>query len=333
MENVIRGSKLMKRLFINRHMQPIKDHAGKTILPNPGDLWSSPKHYWKEFDQDEHIDIINIKRYQKQLGTFNQIIVGGGGLIGNANFDPLLEKLIPLKDRVWFWGVGINQRLTGSKEFTRVELKEIRKTTFPDYRLLKKFNKDQVFVRDQVPDDPLSELTGFNFIPCCSCMHRVFDPLLTGTKFSIRKKFLFIAHNKMEQMVSKKSEFFNLGDPAKSTKTYIIGPSCTIEEIVSQIMAHEIIITQSYHGALWGHLCGKQVCVYQPWSNKFLYIRPKTDMITIDEVNIQLVPKSIQKRHLEHLMYDFTALPVKRNTLSDFRKLTQRMFEKITLRL
>ena len=59
---------------------------------NPGDLFSNPSRYFFKDQADvKQIDIDNVKK-----SVWNQhdtIIVGGGGLIGNENFERLMKRI------------------------------------------------------------------------------------------------------------------------------------------------------------------------------------------------------------------------------------------------
>ena len=70
----------MKRLFVNR--------KEKT---NPGDWWSTPKHYFDKYKNDDWVDILDLDIVS--LKNYDQIIVGGGGLLYNNNFEKFIIQL------------------------------------------------------------------------------------------------------------------------------------------------------------------------------------------------------------------------------------------------
>jgi uncharacterized protein YggL (DUF469 family) len=223
----------MKRLFISR-----------LDKLNPGDYWSTPKHYFDEFKNDEWVDVFEFGK--KNLASYDKIIVGGGGLLFNSNFDKALSLLQHSKyiEKVLFWGVGVNSVF--DKDSSQEQIDEAV-GKFP-YKL-KVFNKFQLNLRDKQER--------YNVLPCASCLHPVFD-----TKEKIVRKYLAIKHTKI-------NSFKNRPLYDEIHKIYTIDN--TIENVIAEIKRSEIVVTQSYHGAYWAALCNKKVIVLTPWSTKFLY--------------------------------------------------------------
>lgn len=223
----------MKRLFISRLEKS-----------NPGDYWSTPKHYFDEFKNDEWVDVFEF--HKKDLTSYDKIIIGGGGLLFNPNFDKALSLLQHPKyiEKVLFWGVGVNSFF--DKGSTQEEIDE---AIFKFPHKLKVFNKSQLNLRDKQER--------YNVVPCASCLHPVFD-----TEEKIVRKYLAIRHKKV-------NSFKNRLVYDVMYKIYTIDN--TIENVVAEIKRSEIIVTQSYHGAYWAALCNKKVYVLCPWSTKFLY--------------------------------------------------------------
>jgi len=222
----------MKRLFISR-----------LVESNPGDYWSTPKHYFDEFKNDDWVDVFEF--HKKDLTSYDKIIIGGGGLLFNPNFDKPLSLLQHPKyvEKVLFWGAGINSPF--HKNSTQKEIDETSEK-FP--HKLKVFNKSQLNLRDKQ--------NRYNFVPCASCLHKVFD-----TNEEVKRKYLIIRHTKVD----------SFRDPLFNDIHKIYSIDNTIENVIKEIKKSEIIISQSYHGAYWAALCNKKVIVYRPWSTKFLY--------------------------------------------------------------
>ena len=65
---------------------------------NPGDLFSNPSRYFFPDKETKKIDIDNVKRTEwHQKDT---IIVGGGGLIGNDNFERFMGRITTHPDEL-----------------------------------------------------------------------------------------------------------------------------------------------------------------------------------------------------------------------------------------
>ena len=222
----------MKRLFVNR--------KEKT---NPGDWWSTPKHYFDSFKNDDWIDIFDLDKIN--LSGYDQIIVGGGGLLYNNNFEKFIIQLEHPKitHKVFYWGVGINTSF--DKHATK---KDIANSLHRFNHKIKTFQKKQINIRDK------QDL--YNIVPCASCLHPIFDK-----KIEIERDFLIINHNKVQSF--KKDGYWQ-------EKFNIDCINNSIENIVTEIKKSEIVYTQSYHGAYWSALCGKKTIIYRPWSTKFL---------------------------------------------------------------
>jgi len=226
------------RLFVNR--------KEKT---NAGDWWSTPKHYFDEYKNDEWVDIFDLDK-TVGLENYDQIIVGGGGLLFNDNFQKFIRLLEHPKvvHKVFYWAVGINDKFNKTSTKEDIEDNLYNFNHIEGYHKINTLDKKQINIRDRQDR--------YNIVPCASCLHPIFDE-----KIETERKFLIIKHNKV--MSFNKHSFWR--------ENKII--SCidnTIENIVTEIKKSEIVYTQSYHGAYWSALCGKKTIIYTPWSTKFL---------------------------------------------------------------
>jgi hypothetical protein len=222
----------VKRLFVNR--------KEKT---NPGDWWSTPKHYFEEYKNDEWVDIFNLNKIN--LLEYDQIIVGGGGLLLNNNFKKFLSLLNnpEVVPKVIFWGVGVN-----SPYSKFASQKDIENDSYKFSLELNTFKNKQINVRDKQ--------NSYKIMPCASCLHPIFDK-----QIEVERDFLIINHNKVRSFINH--EYW-------TEKKNINSIDNTIENVVEEIKKSKIVYTQSYHGAYWAALCNRKSIVYKPWSTKFL---------------------------------------------------------------
>ncbi len=97
--------------------------------------------------------------------------------------------------------------------------------------------------------------TKYDFVPCASCMSRLFDTYM-NTKPS--QNLSFYLHSDYSTHCFEYAKRFPLLFN-KDNKTF--------EEIIQFIADPEILVTNSYHGAYWGALLQKRV-VLVSWSDK-----------------------------------------------------------------
>lgn len=134
---------------------------------NIGDRYVTPVRY---FDFLRKALIVNIwgNVLPPQLHE-NYVIVGGGGFLGNPDFNPNMELLARLKPKKLIcWAVGHN--LHGSKEIV-----------MPDY--LRHY--DLVGVRDYG--------YGYEWVPCPSCLNPLFD-----RQYEIKNRIVIYRHSNVD---------------------------------------------------------------------------------------------------------------------------------------
>lgn len=244
---------------------------------NPGDFYSNPCRYFLSKLTTKKLDVDNIKKaswHQKDT-----IIVGGGGLLGNDNFEPLMQRLSTHPDEqvleeiletklknisnenkelLWKWkevvqsytlnvlnGIdrSIGPRVLWGAGINSKDLKEDSYSlNYPSY--ITKFHL--VGVRDWDTD--------YRWVPCVSCMHPAFDK-----KYEIKNEVVWFEHKK--RLIDNK--WMDLIPAPRMLNT-----GQNFDQIIEFLGSAETVITNSYHGVYWATLLGKKVvCI--PWSSKF----------------------------------------------------------------
>lgn len=137
---------------------------------NVGDFYCPPFRY---FDMGSYrsVDIMNLQ----DVATLPQnLIIGGGGLLGSPTFKPYFEKIFSRSYKsVIGWGMGENSRV--DRKTAYVERMDL---VYPDY--INRF--DLLGVRDYG--------TEYTWVPCASCYIRYFT---SSGRFSTRSLFLNIS--------------------------------------------------------------------------------------------------------------------------------------------
>jgi len=300
----------MKRLFVNRKDSTDTNNGRFRInsdVHNPGDYWCTPMHYWDEFKNCDWIDIMNIDSVD--LNSYDQIIVGGGGLLGNNNFDPCIQQLLPHADRVWFWAPGINSNISNPKEITRRGFAKLVENSRAKQYNLKGFDKDKIAVRDYNQS--------YNYLPCVTCMHPVFDDI----ESEIKQDYLILAHHKVKALLVQ-HRFL-------SGKKRLLQPKTEIAKIVKEIKHSKYIVTNSYHGAYWSMLCNKPVVLISPWTNKFLFFKHQPTILTMNDLKL-IELKKVAPVTTKEDCYDFTSAETYPDYLEECRAANREFYLKVT---
>lgn len=256
--------------------------AHRTDPNNVGDIASNPLQYFLPRDQYEVIDVANIGEASYPENV--PLIVGGGGLIGNAFMGDFFADLLESPDRLTLekmWSESWNVTNLKYKElfdnFNRQyqdlvskTLEKIDKVSSPrfiwgaghngdaetDFRKIKwpkSFSHYKLIgIRDY------HESSKFPWVPCASCMHPAFDK-----KYSIKNDVIWFEHKK--QMIK---------DFGTEPIPRFINTGNNIEQTIELLGSANIILTNSYHGAYWGTLLKKKVIVVGgAWSSKFKWLK------------------------------------------------------------
>jgi hypothetical protein len=255
---------------------------------NPGDLYSNPCRYFFPDVKTTKVDIDNVRKT-----TWNQLdtlIVGGGGLIGNENFEKLMDRItnhpdeqllvdvietklknisVENKELIQKWKEFV-QRYTlntisqldktigprilwGAGHNSRDKVEDSYFINYPSY--LNRFHL--VGVRDWVED--------YRWVPCASCMHPAFDK-----EYEIKNEFVWFEHKK--KLIDGRSL-----DLLPAPRMLNTGQN--MDQIIEFLGSGETVVTNSYHGVYWATLLGRKVvCV--PWGTKFNMFKHPPTMAT-----------------------------------------------------
>ncbi len=191
---------------------------------NTGDIESSPTFYF--FPQATRNDVRGYN--PREIPRDANLIIGGGGLF-RENWYPKLQWLIENTRRSVIWGAGTNDGKT-------------RVPSLPAF--LKKMSL--VGVRDYG--------LGHEWVPCASCMNKLFDVPRTPKHAVIRYEYKRapIAIDELPRLTNYDANF---------------------AAVLDYLGSGETIITSSYHGMYWGLLLNRKVLVCNPTSSKFFTMK------------------------------------------------------------
>jgi hypothetical protein len=178
----------------------------------------------------------------------NTVIIGGGGLI-HKKFSTFIENLLQdTPKKTVLWGIGHNFGQKHGK-------KSKDNPYYPEW-----INQcTLVGIRDWIKNYEKY------YLPCVSCMHPAFDK-----DYSEQHEFVYFVH-------AAKSKFKNSNYPVMKNN------EMNFDKVIEFLGSGNTIITDSYHGAYWGQLLGKNVQVAS-WSVKFDHM--KHQPYFLDEINI-----------------------------------------------
>ena len=181
--------------------------------------------------------------------TNNTVIIGGGGLI-HKKFSTCIEKIVQDKPKqTVLWGVGHNFGYKHGK-------KSKDNPYYPKW-----INQcNLVGIRDWI------ENYEKYYLPCVSCMHPAFDK-----DYNEQHKFVYFVH-------AAKSKFKNSNYPVMKNN------EMNFDKVIEFLGSGNTIITDSYHGAYWAQLLGKNVQVAS-WSVKFNHM--KYQPYFLDDINVK----------------------------------------------
>lgn len=283
---------------------------------NPGDFYSNPCRYFFTDRETTKIDIDNVKRTTwKHKDT---IIVGGGGLIGNENFEPFMNRITTQPDinllndiletnlrdasienrdllKVWKEEVQtitlkyldkidtkIGPRiLWGAGHNSRDKDTDSYSFSYPKY--LNKFHL--VGVRDWDTD--------YRWVPCPSCMHPAFN-----RTYEIKNEVVWFEHKK--RLIEGKCL-----DALPTPRMLNTGQN--LEQIAEFLGSAEVVVTNSYHGVYWATLLGRKVvCI--PWGSKFnMFKHPPTTATEknwVDKISEAIAyPTALEECKVENLKF------------------------------
>ncbi len=265
---------------------------------NVGDMASDPLQYFLTKDQYHSIDLdewpVDFK-----INPDTKIIVGGGGLISNSNFDKFLSvigggdraQLSTFRKNSWLLNDPKNSEL--HRQFTEQFSNLINHT-------LKSLSSDEskkIIWGAGHNDDPSKkaslitypeylnyfDLVGirdfgqtYEWAPCASCMH----PALRK-KYEIKNDIIWFEHKKQ---LTK--DFGDIPMPR------FMNTGNNIEQTIEILGSANIIVTNSFHGVYWGTLLGKRVILTDVWSSKFQLLKHKPYVLLKNEKIADAIDKT-----------------------------------------
>ena len=273
---------------------------------NVGDMAANPLQYFLKDDEYIVLDLSDFKN--TKIPSDAKIILGGGGLLSNENFDHIVEfvtnsdyrQLLKLSKSSWTLSNQENSEAHQefSTKFTELissTLKTIKNDNtrriiwgaghnaeeskrkslileYPSY--MEKF--DIVGVRDHGQRYP--------YVPCASCM----IPALRK-KYSVKNDIIWFEHKK--QLVK---DFGNMSIPR------FVNSGNNVDQTIELLGSSNVIITNSYHGVYWGTLLGKKVILADSWSTKFSSFKYKPQLLSKNENLTDAIDKAkIYKESLD----------------------------------
>ena len=193
---------------------------------NIGDLSCAPSMYFE--DLNKFGVSIGVMDLNESISVRNKIFIVGGGGLFQKYFNEKIDNLMRLSkyNTIIFWGCGLDNRIGDS-------------FIYPCLR------KNIIFgVRDFG--------TVGCFVPCASCMSKLFDRYRDG---KIIDNFRVYLH----------SDYSNkIRDDLKNFSTMENKSVSSLNETLEFLGGGEYIITNSYHGIYWSILLNKKVIVL-PW--------------------------------------------------------------------
>ena len=177
--------------------------------------------------------------------TGKNVIVGGGGLIHKSFTKSILKTMLARPRTFTVWGIGHNYGPAALRK--ELEL-------FPSWL----DQCDFVGVRDWIPEKQ------HWYLPCASCMHPAFD-----MKFGNIHDVVIFSHAAKTGALP----------PSLQHLPHMNNNQRDMFEVIRFLANSNTILTNSYHGAYWGLLLGKQVIV-TAWSIKFNYFRYPPTVVT-----------------------------------------------------
>ena len=200
---------------------------------NIGDYWCNPSRYFK-FENLCSEELM----HNNSPTPKDALIVGGGGLI-HKKFQLHINRLLDKNPRVSaLWGIGHN--------FGK---KHIQKTRGQVYYPKWVHKASLVGIRDWIQGH--RDI----YLPCVTCMHPAFDKL-----YEVKHDAVFYTH-------AFKSKYQTSQD-----NIHMSNDQRDFDTVISFLGSANTVITDSYHGAYWAQLLGKDVRVVS-WSVKFDHMR------------------------------------------------------------
>jgi len=252
---------------------------------NPGDWFSNPCRYFFPEKETEKYDVDNTRKISWH--QHDTVIVGGGGLLGNDNFDHLMQRLITHPDAQILEDI-LENKLKNSSPENKTELYKWKESVQSyTLRILSQLDlsigprilwgvghnsreKDSDWHTVEYPEYirkfHLVGIRDFNseyrWVPCASCMHLGFDKT-----YEIKNEVVWFEHKK--KLID--SKWFDVFPAPRMVNT-----GQNMDQILEFLGSAETVVTNSYHGVYWATLLNRKVvCI--PWGSKFnMFKHPPT---------------------------------------------------------
>lgn len=199
---------------------------------NIGDYWCNPSRYF-DFGEIQSGELLH-----NRFPITNQaILIGGGGLI-HKKFSVHIQRLLDKNPKASIiWGIGHN--------FSRKHESKSAQPYYPDW--LKRASL--VGIRDWVDGHYES------YLPCVSCMHTAFNKT-----YNVTNDVVYYTH-------AFKSKY-----QYKDGDVWLKNDEKNFDKVIDFLGSANTVVTDSYHGAYWAQLLGKDVRVLS-WSVKFDHMK------------------------------------------------------------
>ena len=225
----------------------------RKVNNNVGDLYCNPSRYFDLGEVSSEELLYNNSDIKN-----NTLVIGGGGLI-HKKFSNHIKNLLDKnpKNSV-LWGIGHN---FGPK----FESKSLTDPYYPNWTK----SCTLVGIRDYIIGHYDT------YLPCVSCMHPAFNK-----KYTEEHEVVYFTH-------AFKSKY------AGSNFPHMKNNEMNFDKVISFLASGRTVVTDSYHGAYWAQLLGKNVHTVS-WSVKFNYMKHRPNFLTnINDTNLPKISNSI----------------------------------------
>jgi hypothetical protein len=182
---------------------------------NIGDMECSPFKYFKFYE----CKTFDLRTFPNTPPYNNKVIIGGGGLLGSAFINPIINITNKLEN-VIIWGAGFNVHYGDESDLINNQL-----TTFLNQCKL-------IGIRDYG--------LKYEWVPCSSCMNPLFLK-----KYNKKYNIVIFEHKDVPIDIKNIPKIKN--------------NASDIYHVISFIGSADVVITNSYHGVYWATLLNKKV--------------------------------------------------------------------------
>lgn len=208
----------------------IRDHR------NRGDMLCGAKQLFPEFADCPELDFRDVEDGPAPL------ILGGGGML-HPGVDDWIGRQAARRP-VFLLGVGINYH-DGKP--------------LPDW-----YHKvaacQYIWLRDRIPS---GDLHGVDFCPCPTLGALDWAAHYRKQHVSGVRKNKILIYEHLDHPIDA------VLPPGFPRERNLWCPDDTLEKIATHFSSFRRILTNSYHGALWGALCGCETIIWKPFSTRF----------------------------------------------------------------